>query len=157
MQDLNIVELIEKSPISKLSNTCNNKLLVKIKDNFTNYEQQLFISNFYCYLNYDPNIEFIIDLDNIWKWIGFGQKYTAKRLIDNYLIENTDYKVFAPQLGGAKKEQRGGHNKEIIMMTINAFKRICLKAGTKKASEIHNYYLKIEDTMTELINEDAIE
>jgi hypothetical protein len=157
MQDLNIVELIEKSPISKLSNTCNNKLLEKIKDNFTNYEQQLFISNFYCYLNYDPNVEFIIDLDNIWKWIGFGQKDTAKRLMEKYLIENTDYKIFAPILVGAKKEQRGGHNKEIIMMTINAFKRICLKAGTTKASEIHNYYLKIEDTMTELINEDTIE
>ena len=42
-------------------------------------------------------------------------------------------------------------------MTINAFKRICLKAGTKKASEIHNYYLKIEDILTELMNEDAIE
>jgi hypothetical protein len=157
MQDLNIVEIIEQSPLSKLSNTCNNKLLVKIKDNFTNYEQQLFISNFYCYLNYDQNNEFIIDLDNIWKWIGFGQKDTAKRLMEKYLIENTDYKIFAPKFVGAKKEQRGGHNKEIIMMTINAFKRICLKAGTKKASEIHNYYLKIEDILTELMNEDAIE
>ena len=157
MQELNIVDLIEKSPLSKLSNTCNNKLLMKIKDYFTNYEQQLFISNFYCYLNYDPNIEFIIDLDNIWKWVGFGQKDTAKRLIEKCLIENTDYKIFAPHLVGAKKEQRGGHNKETIMLTINAFKRICLKAGTKKASEIHNYYLKIEDILTELLNEDTIE
>ncbi len=157
MQELNIIELIEKGPLSKLSNVCNNKLLIKIKEYFTNYEQQLFISNFYCYLNYDPNIEFVIDLDNIWKWIGFGQKDTAKRLMEKYLIENTDYKIFAPNLAGAKKEQRGGHNKEIIMMTINAFKRICLKAGTKKACEIHNYYLKIEDILTELINEDAIE
>ena len=42
MQDLNIVELIEKNPITKLSTTYNSKLLNKIKDNFTGFEQQLF-------------------------------------------------------------------------------------------------------------------
>ena len=26
-------------------------------------------------------------------------------------------------------------------MTINTFKKFCLKAGTKKADEIHDYYL----------------
>ena len=31
MQELNIVELIEKNPISKLSNAYNNKLINKIK------------------------------------------------------------------------------------------------------------------------------
>lgn len=131
--------------------------MTKIKDNFTNYEQQLFISNFYCYLNHDPNIEFVIDLDNVWKWIGFGQKDTAKRLIEKYLIKNIDYKIFAPEIVGAKKEKRGGQNREIIFLTINAFKRLCLKAGTNKASEIHNYYLKIEEIITELVNEETTE
>jgi hypothetical protein len=46
MQELNIVELIEKNPISKLSKAYNNKLLNKIKDNFTDFEQQLFVSSF---------------------------------------------------------------------------------------------------------------
>jgi len=44
METLNIVDLIEKNPISKLSDTYNNKLLTKIKANFTEMEQQLFIS-----------------------------------------------------------------------------------------------------------------
>ena len=26
-------------------------------------------------------------------------------------------------------------------MTINCFKKFCLKAGTKKAEEIHEYYI----------------
>ena len=51
MQTLNIVELIEKNPICKLSTECNNKLLTKITEKFTNFEQQMFISSFYCYLN----------------------------------------------------------------------------------------------------------
>lgn len=65
MQWLNIVELIEKNPITKLSNTYNSKFLNKIKENFTGFEQQLFISSFYCYLNYDKNIDFVVDLDDI--------------------------------------------------------------------------------------------
>ena len=57
MQELNIVELIENNPIVKLSNVYNNKLLAKIKENFTGFEQQLFIGSFYWYLIYDKNIE----------------------------------------------------------------------------------------------------
>jgi len=35
---------------------------------------------------------FIIDLDNIWKWLGFNKKIKAKYLLDkNYEIEK-DYK-----------------------------------------------------------------
>ena len=37
MQEMNIVELIEKNPITRLSDVYNNKLLNKIKYNFTNY------------------------------------------------------------------------------------------------------------------------
>lgn len=43
--------LIENNLVTKLSKDYNVKLLVKIKEQFTNYEQQLFLSSFYCYLN----------------------------------------------------------------------------------------------------------
>ena len=66
MNDLNIVELIERNPITRLSDAYNNKLLVKIQENFSGFEQQLFVSSFYCYLNYDKNNDFIVDLDNVW-------------------------------------------------------------------------------------------
>jgi len=42
---------------------------------FTNFEQQMFISTFYCYLNYDKTIDFVVDLDKIWNWLGFSSKY----------------------------------------------------------------------------------
>jgi hypothetical protein len=67
MQALNIVNLIESNPITKLTNVYNNKFLVKIQENFTETEQQLFISSCYCYLNYNQNTDFVIDLDDIWK------------------------------------------------------------------------------------------
>ena len=93
MQELNIVELIEKNPISKLSNAYNNKLINKIKDNFTDFESQLFVSSFYCYLNYDKNIDFVVDLDDIWKWLGFSQKIDCKRLLEKHFKLEIDYKT----------------------------------------------------------------
>lgn len=49
--ELNIVELIEKNPITKLSSDYNVKMLTKIKEQFTDFEQQMFLSSFYCYLH----------------------------------------------------------------------------------------------------------
>lgn len=93
MTDLNIVDLIEKNPISRLSAVYNNKLLVKIKEYFSNFEQQLFVSSFYCYLNYDKNNDFVVDLDNVWKWLGFASKFTSERLLETHFKVDVDYKI----------------------------------------------------------------
>lgn len=106
MQQLDIVELIEKNPIVKLSNTYNNKLLIKIKEKFTGFEQQLFISSFYCYLNYDKNMDFIVDLDNVWKWLGFSSKFNAIRMLEKHFNINIDYKNLASQVGEASSENK---------------------------------------------------
>ena len=156
---LDIVDLIEKNPISKLSQNYNNKLINKIKEKFTNYEQKLFVSSFYCYLNYDKN-DFIIDLDDIWKFMEFNQKYNAIRLLEKLFKENIDYKKIDNILHLPKEEQKkgsGGHNKIKIFMTIKTFKSFCLKAQTKKTDEIHEYYLNMEELIQEFINEESNE
>lgn len=169
MSELNIVELIENHPISKLTCTYNVKLLDKIKTNFSDTEQQLFIGSFYCYLNYDTKKDFVVDLDNVWKWMGFSQKYNTERIIEKYFKEGIDYTKHAPQIGGArlekeslltrsrKRTEHGGHNIKKIMMTIKCFKSLCLKAQTKKASEIHEYYMKMEEVLHEVIEEEGTE
>ena len=161
MQELNIVELIEKNPIIKLSNEYNSKLLNKIKENFTGFEQQLFVSSFYCYLNYDKNIDYVVDLDNIWKWLGFQQKYHAKVLLERHFNIDIDYKT-APEVSGAvlddkKVKKNGGQNRQIIMLTIKCFKSLCLKAQTQKSNEIHEYYIKMEEILHEIIEEESNE
>ena len=94
---INIVELIEKNPITKLSNTYNTKLLYRLKSNFSDFEQQLFVSSFYCYLNYNKTTDFIVDLDNVWSWIGFQQKYHCKTMLEKNFELNKDYKIIAPE------------------------------------------------------------
>jgi len=174
MQELNIVELIEKNPITKLSNTYNSKLLNKIQQNFTGFEQQLFVSSFYCYLNHDKSIDFVVDLDNVWKWLGFNQKVKAYALLEKHFKLDIDYRNLAFRAGKVSLEEEnhvshmeeektafpakhGGHNKQTILLTIKCFKSLCLKAQTTKASEIHEYYMKLEEVLQEIVEEETNE
>jgi hypothetical protein len=153
---LNIVELIENNPITRLSGTYQNKLLTKIKHNFTDTEQQLFVASFYCFLNYSQRNDFVIDLDNIWKWMGYNQKFKAKTSLEKNFKLDIDYKILLCQ-PAQQKNVRGGHNKETILLTIRTFKLFCLKAGTEKAAQIHEYYIKMEETLQEVIQEESDE
>jgi hypothetical protein len=159
MTNFNFVKLIEKNPISRISCNNHNKLLNKIKSNFSSDDQQLFVASFYTYLNYNSTTDFIIDLDNIWKWLGFGQKVNAKRVLEKHFIPEKDYKCLlrSPPEQNSEEKKHGGCNKETFLLTIHAFKRFCLKADTKKADQIHEYYIKLEETLHEVINEESNE
>lgn len=159
MTNLNIVELIEKNPITRLTNDNHNKLLTKVRSNFTSNDQQMFLASFYCYLNYNPKEDFVIDLDNVWKWLGFNQKYNAKRVLEKNFIIDVDYKnlLLRSEEQNSEEKKHGGCNKETFLLTIHAFKRFCLKADTKKADQIHEYYIKLEETLHEVINEESNE
>ena len=157
MTSLDIVNLITNNPITKLNANNNNKLLEKVKANFTEMEQQLFISSFYTYLNYDKTVDFIVDLDDIWRWLGFNKKFNAIRLLEHFFVLNKDYKKLAPPYGGASLGSYGGHNIQKFILNIKTFKSLCLKAQTKKADEIHEYYIKLEELINEVLEEEALE
>jgi hypothetical protein len=167
---LNIVELIEKNPITRLSQQYNNLLLEKLQENFSTFEQQLFVSSFYCYLNYDKNTDFVVDLDDVWRWLGFSQKFCAIRIIESNFKISVDYKIVtsddsddeqpshSPNKSGSDKPKKhGGHNKQTIKLTIRCFKLLCLKAQTKKAGEIHEYYMKMEETLHQILDTETSE
>jgi hypothetical protein len=153
----NIVTFIETNPVAKLSNTYNNKLLSKIKEKFSETQQQLFISSFYTYLNYHPTNDFVIDLDDVWKWLDFSTKQKARLLLEKQFKIDIDYKILLNLAGKQEKGQHGGHNKDTIMLNMNTFKLFCIKAGTSKANEIHDYFVKLEGLLHETIHEECIE
>ena len=157
MTSFNIVDLITNNPITKLNETHNNNLLNKVKNTFNESEQQLFIASFYSYLNYHKTNDYIVDLDNIWKWLGFNKKYNATTCLEKYFKLDNDYKIFAPDASGAKTKGSGGHNIQKYYLNVKTFKSLCLKAGTKKADEIHEYYIKLEELIQEVLEEEATE
>ena len=200
---IDIVDLIENNPISKININCKSKLIEKLQSKFTNYQQQLFLSSFYCYLKYDKINDYVIDLDNVWKWLGFSTKGHSKRLIQKFFVIDKDYKIslslegkrdfmtknddeivpnpkkdykilppnvqeqdfmtnddedeIVPHPKKESKSSHGGQNKETIMMNVKTFKKFCLKAGTKKADEIHEYFIKLEESLHEVLEEETIE
>lgn len=157
MESFNIVDLIENNPITKLSPTYQNKLLTKIKSKFTENEQQLFVASFYSFLHYNSKTDYVVDLDDVWKWVGYSSKAHSKKLLENNFIMNKDYKCLLSRPREQSLNTRGGHNKETFMLNIETFKRFCLKAGTKRADEIHDYYIKLEETLQEVVNEESAE
>jgi len=157
MDPFNFVDLIENNPITKLSTTYQNKLLTKIKAKFTETEQQLFVVSFYGFLKYDATNDFVIDLDDVWKWLEFSTKQKAKMLLEAQFVKDTDYIILLNLQVKQSEHIRGGHNKEIFMLNISTFKRFCLKAGTKKADAIHDYYIKLEELLHEVVQEESTE
>ena len=155
MTSINIVELIETNPITKFSGDYQSRLVGKLRESFTEPQQQLFLSSFYCYLNCDKTA-FVIDLDDVWEWMGFRQKYNAKYTLERNFTVDKDYIVSLLNVQ-EQTSSRGGHNKQVIKLTVPAFKRFCLKAGTAKADEIHDYYIRLEEVLQETICEESAE
>ena len=75
-------------------------------------------------------------------------------LLEKQFKVNIDYtKALSVHQAGVK----GGHNKETFMLNVDTFKRFCMKAGTKKADEIHDYFIKLENVLQEIIIEESDE
>lgn len=155
---LDIVQLIENNPVGKLTNYYQTKLLGKIKGTFDDNEQQLFIASFYCYLQYDSKTDFVIDMDDVWKWLGFSRKDPCKRIIEKHFIKDIDYKILLHNSVEQVKTNGGaGLNKEKILMNVETFKSLCLLANTERSKTVRKYYYKLEQLLHELLEEQANE
>lgn len=125
-------------------NKIDDELALILKQECSNEEQQLFLANFEMYLSYGRNNrDFVIDLDKVYKWVGYSSKSNAKRaFIKNFEI-NTDYVIQNPLIN-TEERFNGGQNKEQILMTIDTFKTFCMMAKTKKGKLARQYYIKLE-------------
>lgn len=151
-------------------NKIDDLLIKKLKENFNENEQQMFMQSFSKYLRYNPEKDYIIDLDDVYEWIGFNKKGDCKKLLIKYFKEHIDYKInidnsdkvsLIPasairEAGSSIKNLGGsGKNKETILMNIKTFKKLCMRASTKKADEIHDYYYKMEVILQSYIDENT--
>jgi hypothetical protein len=78
-------------------------------------------------------------------------------LLEKNFVIDKDYICLLTVESVQKKEGRGGHNIKKIFLNVKTFKKFCLKAGTKKADEIHDYYIKLEELIQTTINEECSE
>ena len=148
--------IINKYIINKSNNNNNinniiydNKILFKnnlkkyIKDNNLYSDNLLFnefINDFYEIYDFNEynNNDFIINLDLISFWLETRKSKLKETLLNSYNL-NIDYKISKEKEGKISKS-----NKEIILLTPDCFKRLCLLSRTKKAEQIRTYYLELE-------------
>jgi hypothetical protein len=68
-------------------------------------EQQIFVASFYGFLKYDPKNDYVIDLDDVWKWIGFSTKQKAKMLLEDNFVKDKEYILLNPQVKQKKRDE----------------------------------------------------
>ena len=154
-KSINFKDLVKNSNTT-LSLDVQSKIVDKLNNIFTEQEQHWYIANLYMYMNYHPTNDFPINLDDVFKMIGFANKENAKRTLKNNFIENDDYVTLLVPRDEQKlnDETRGGHNKETVMLNIDTFKNLCMIAKTEKGKEIRKYYVKLENIYNEIIKEE---
>jgi phage anti-repressor protein len=90
--------------------------------------------------SYEDN-EFKIDIEIIAKWLNI-RKDNLKRILIKNFNEGVDYIIEKKKFLRDKKS--GSTYKDIILLTPDCFKELCMLSSTPKAKEVRLYYLQIE-------------
>ena len=81
----------------------------------------------------NDNIDsFYINLEDVEKWLKLNKVEIKKILLKNFK-KNVDYKI--------------DKKKEIILLNPSTFKKICMISKSKKAEEVREYFMKIEENL----------
>jgi phage anti-repressor protein len=150
-ETVNFTELVKNSNTS-LSLNCESKMIDLLNNEFTEMESQWYITNLYIYLNYHPTNDYPINLENVYKMLGFANKGNAMKTIKSNFIKDEDYKVTL--FHTEKRKSEGGYNKEKVMLNVDTFKNLCMIAKTDKGKEIRKYYVKLENIYNKIIKEE---
>ncbi len=154
-ETVNFTELVKNSN-KILSLNCESKMINLLNQEFTEQESQWYITNLYIYLNYHPTNDYPINLENVYKMLGFANKGNAMKTIKSNFTKDEDYKtlLFPTEKQKDTEETRGGHNREDIMLNVDTFKNLCMIAKTDKGKEIRRYYVKLENIHNKIIKEE---
>jgi phage anti-repressor protein len=83
---------------------------------------------------------FVIDANDVATYLGVRKSAIVKTLRESY-VEDVHYKIeHAP----SRKGKEGSNNYKRVAMTAECFKRLCMRTRSKRASEIHTYFIEIE-------------
>jgi type IV secretory pathway VirB4 component len=93
---------------SKVPEEAKCELLSEMKKHFTTEDQLFFVNSFYTYLNYHPTEDFIINLSDVYKWLGFSRLDPAKRILNLVKEMTIDF----------RSTDRWSENRRIEVVTI---------------------------------------
>jgi superfamily II DNA or RNA helicase len=124
-----------------ISDNSDNSDIVKLKDFLKTYSKisNKFIDDFFSLYDLDNKNIFIINLENIAKWLESTKSDIKQTLLNSYKL-NIDYIINKTTSNG-----RRGAPKEEILLTVKCFKLLCMQSRTKKAVEVREYFYALEE------------
>jgi phage anti-repressor protein len=146
-KSINFKELVQNANTT-LSLNIQTKMINILNEEFSEEEQQWYIANLYIYMHYHPTNDYPINLEDVFKMIGFANKRNAKRTLDNNFIIYEDYKITVLH------SEHGQFAREEIKLNVDTFKNLCMLAKTDKGREIRKYYIKLENIYNKIIQEE---
>lgn len=89
---------------------------------------------------FDYYYDFLIDSELLRKWLKLNIKQDFVNIIKKKYKINVDYKLekIKTSIGS------GGHNKEVITLTPEATKKICLSSKSTVGDDVRQYFIDIE-------------
>lgn len=102
-----------------------------------------FVKDFYNIIKEDyieRYNEFLIDSEILRKWLEITNRRIFNDTIKKSYKKNIDYKIEKIK----KSEGSGGHNLEVIILTPEAAKKICLSTHSRIGSQVQQYFLDLE-------------
>ena len=103
-----------------------------------------FVKDFYNIIKEDyieRYNEFLIDSEILRKWLKINIRRSFNDTIKRSYRKNIDYKIKKMK---REKEGSGGHNFEIITLTPETAKKICMSTNSKIGTQVQQYFLDIE-------------
>jgi len=88
-KSINFTELVKNSNTT-LSIDIQSKIVDKLNETFTEKEQHWYVANLYMYMNYHATEDYPINLEHVFKMIGFANKGNAMKTIKSNFVENED-------------------------------------------------------------------
>lgn len=151
-ETINFTELVKNSNTTfSLSDEYQTNMIKILNDEFTEQQQQWYIANLYIFMHYHPTNDYPINLENVFKMIGFANKGNAMKTIKSNFIKDEDYKLL---IIPREKKQNAGRSEHEIMLNVDTFKNLCMLAKTDKGKEIRKYYVKLENIHNKIVKEE---
>jgi len=119
--------------------------LIEFLKKYSNISNK-FIEDFFSLYDINNNNEFIINLENIAKWLN-TKKGDLKETLKNSYHLNIDY-IIKKNISNGKK----GAPKEDILLSIKCFKLLCMQSRTNKAKEVREYFYSLEELIDKYKN-----
>ena len=127
-----------------------NDMIVLLRERLSDPELLMFMESMYGYTQHDASVDMVVDLDHVVRYVGTPKSDLFRILAGarrtGEFVEDIDFKVTQ-----IPNENNTGVGRQFnrVLLTPNAFKKLCLALNTPKSAQIREYFVKMETIVLE--------